>query len=132
MAKHSFIGRECVLLLDHYADLVHLLFPDDNLSIDAKRQRRRDLSLWESLKSAWEALNHEWEDDDDPNERQMVSDMIYVRGADFMTQLTKANGGQGTFYSHILVAHIPGLILRFGDLRQYSTQAIEHLHKLRK
>ncbi|KAK3237284.1 hypothetical protein CYMTET_52628 [Cymbomonas tetramitiformis] len=41
-------------------------------------------------------------------------------------------GEDGTLYSHIAFWHFPEMILRHGDLADLSTQALEHLHWLRK
>jgi hypothetical protein len=131
LQKHSFIGRECKILLSHYKSIIDMVSPPISLSQDVKRHSRRDSALWQSLSDVWEALHREWDNVDSTEERESVANQVRIRAADFCRQFHKATSG-GTYYSHILVAHMPDFIRRFGDLSLFSSQGVEHLHKIRK
>jgi hypothetical protein len=53
--------------------------------------------------------------------------------AKFVTAWVAANGKPTKgVYLHMLVAHVPDMIKRFGDLRLYQVQGLEHCHSIRK
>jgi hypothetical protein len=86
--------------------------------------------LWKRWKDLWRALNQ------DPGETQAEWNAhadrvqalanVYVDAHIDLCQHTEG------LYLHLLWAHVPDMIRRFGDLRLRQTQGLEHRHKLRK
>jgi len=58
---------------------------------------------------------------------------VQAAGVQFVSSWVAAVGAKTKgVYLHMLAAHLPDFIRRFGDLNRYSTQGMEHSHKQRK
>ena len=69
----------------------------------------------------------------DKFDREAWAVEIENAGAEFITAWVAAVGGATKgVYLHMLQAHIPDLVRRFGNLSKYSSQGLEHTHKMQK
>ena len=93
--------------------------------------RKLELSrwVWKRWKDLWLVLNS------DPGPKSnwnAHADAVKVLADKFVLSYTDLHKASQGLYLHMLVAHIPGQIRIWGDLRLRQTQGLEHGHKLRK
>ena len=61
------------------------------------------------------------------------ADEVEAAAALFLKSWVAAIGGNSKgVYLHVLMAHIPDLIRKYGDLNKYASHGLEHTHKLLK
>ena len=102
--------------------------------------KAKALELWEALTELIRELTDEWpggpEDIYDANkqgERDERADAALGLGRTYLDLFVKYIGADKvTLYLHVCVMHIPNYIRRCGSLREWSMQALEHCHSLRK
>ena len=109
-----------------------------NYSREAQMQRDRVRRVWASWERAWNAVNADF-DYSALSETCTYEDIwadrackIRVLMHRYVSNWVACVGATQGLYLHILVAHLPDQIERWGDLRVRSSQGLEHCHKRRK
>mmetsp|Transcript_25451 Transcript_25451/g.30879 ORF Transcript_25451/g.30879 Transcript_25451/m.30879 type:complete len:763 (-) Transcript_25451:569-2857(-) len=126
--KVTFIGRECITLVEKIELVVDVV-------TEASSQLNRDIvAAWKSFGEVWNALSSPMNKPLPHQEaREERASQLERLSAEFIEHFkTVSADGTETLYFHVLVDHIPFFVRRYGDLRHYSSSALEHLHAMRK
>ena len=102
---------------------------------EAARRRHHTRQAWHAWGVCWALLNEPLVYTDDcKNEdvREERAALFKVSVDAFVRAHVAAAGTTEGLYMHILHAHVPDQIRRWGDLRPRQTQGLEHAHKIRK
>ena len=128
--QHSFSGNEAKTLMELGPKLLAITCPADerktNRILETNFQRR--LKAWSDWKILWDLVNEKR-----PTEWEKWGEEVRVAARAFVKSWIAACGRTTKgVYLHILVAHLGDFIAKYGDLSVYSSQGMEHAHKLRK
>ena len=138
--KESFIGEECLKLLDRYPTLIDHIF-DDLREGKATREKGIALKLWEAYRDLWVSLTTSIPGEngiaqappsriDKDNKAKQVKRLAKK----FLNAFVKSSGqaSHATFYVHVIIGHISEFVAMYGNLMYYSAQGAEHLHRITK
>ncbi|KAK3264883.1 hypothetical protein CYMTET_26401 [Cymbomonas tetramitiformis] len=122
------IGREIEAIVRIYEALMKLVHTEGTENYDlAMKAFRAFVSLYNDL------LRRLLKGHTQLDRVKKVASIKKLAGEYIDAKLNLGSAGEdGTLYSHIAFWHFPEMILRHGDLVDLSTQALEHLHWLRK
>ena len=127
--SHSFSGLDAETLSLVAVELLDVVSPLDvrksDPVVEANYQHR--VKAWKLWEVCWALIKA------DKFDREAWAVEIENAGAEFITAWVAAVGGATKgVYLHMLQAHIPDLVRRFGNLSKYSSQGLEHTHKMQK
>jgi hypothetical protein len=124
LKKHSWIGRDCDMMHDYIGQVMDIVF-QSKTDATSQQHKASAVSVFKAFSDAYHAVSH-------------VSDFIALEPQvaamktriDFFWQMLRQHysGKQYGIYLHYLMAHVPELTLKHGNLVKYSGQALEHLH----
>ena len=98
-----------------------------------QEQWENSMACWNQWDVVWTLLNINLEEMEDEQEsRDKRADEVEKAALKFVSLWNAAHGRSKHLYLHILVAHVPAMIRRFGDLRVYQVKGLEHCHSIRK
>jgi hypothetical protein len=139
--KGSFIGEECLKLLDRYPTLIGHIF-DDLRERKATREKGIALKLWEAYRDLWVSLTASIPGEngiaqappsriDDKNNKAKHVKRLAKK---FLNAFVKSSGqaSHATFYAHVIIGHISEFAAMYGNLMYYSAQGAEHQHRITK
>ena len=148
MEETKFHGRDCEkILMQKKVQRGANLIEGYKAIIDAMQYaeegditKSKAIELWDALAALVNELSEEWpggpEDIYDPSkqgERDDRADVALELGRQYLQLFVKYVGADKvTLYLHVCAVHIPNFIRRCGSLREWSMQALEHCHSLRK
>ena len=153
----SFVGRDSEILTGAHTDLLKIIYPeamtgpwlsesvahgDDDASIaarsraeaksrneEAHRQLLRARRAWH----AWIKLFKVWDSDLTAGSTWSSRADEVKRLADiFAEKHVAACGATEGLYLHLIPAHVPDQIRKWGDMRRRESQGLEHCHSIRK
>ena len=131
--KVSFAGSEASALLTIYPLLLNVVFPcsvrEKNPAV--RHQYEQVANAWKLWAETWKLVNSTLDVDSDATRKERAL-AVAKSGKEFVDAWVVAHKRTQGLYLHLLVAHVPEMIRRFGDLRSYSSQGLEHDHSVRK
>jgi hypothetical protein len=87
-------------------------------------------TAFKTWRVCWALLNKDvGPTQDDRNKR---AEEVEIAGRAFVDAFRAAHKNTQGLYLHMLVAHVPDMIRKYGDLRPFQTQGVEHHHSKRK
>ena len=131
--KVSFAGRDAGAVDRARHDVLEITYPkaQRDKHPKVKLQWERAVACWDKWHEVWLLLNEPLEDLDDAQAaRDKRADEFQVAAVGFVKLWISAHERGKGLYLHILVAHVPAMIRRFGDLRPYQVQGLEHSHSI--
>ncbi len=122
------IGREIEAIVRIYEAIMKVVH------VEGSENYLLAIKVWQAFVSLYKALLARLPKGHTTLDRVKKAASIKKLAGDYMeAKLYLGSAGEdGTLYSHIAFWHFPEMILRHGDLVDLSTQALEHLHWLRK
>ena len=102
---------------------------------EAAKQRHAVRHAWNAWAVCWTLLNQKLEHSHVLTIQQVRNEraVLFKAAADaFVRAHVAAVGTTEGLYLHIIHAHVPDQIRKWGDLRLRQTQGLEHAHKIRK
>ena len=127
----NFTGEAAEGLLAIFPGLLEIVFPEKKrlqfVRVRLGYERAKDAV--EKWTKCWALLNLH----DTPKEEWgKLADNVQTTGTDFVNAYVLSNARTQGLYLHLLVAHTPDLIRRFGPLGYFQAQNVEHHHAARK
>ena len=127
--QHSFSGKDAETLLHCYLPLLNVVCAPEarkaSSEVEDNFQHRK--AAWEQYALTWKLINTVQDD------WSVWADEVEAAAALFLKSWVAAIGGNSKgVYLHVLMAHIPDLIRKYGDLNKYASHGLEHTHKLLK
>ena len=127
--QHSFSGKDAETLLFSYLPLLNVVCSPEaragSAEVEDNYQHRK--AAWERYSVVWKLINTvqvDW---------TVWGDEVETAAKRFLESWVAAIGGNSKgVYLHVLMAHIPDLIRKYGDLNKYASHGLEHTHKLLK
>jgi hypothetical protein len=138
--KESFIGEECLKLLDRYPTLIDHIF-DDLRGGNASAEKEVALNLWEVYRELWVSLttnipgqNGCKQSPPSQIDKDNKAKQVKRIAKKFLNAFVKSAGqsSHATFYVHVIICHLPEFVAMYGNLMYYSAQGAEHLHRITK
>ena len=102
---------------------------------EAAKRRHHVRQAWYAWGVCWALLNKALVYTDERKQedvRRERAELFKISVDAFVRAHVAAVGTTEGLYMHILHAHVPDQIIRWGDLRVRQTQGLEHAHKIRK
>ena len=131
--KHNFNGAACIQLLVFFDEVFEALFKKQNDETKTASEAQAELScrnLWILFRNFWVSLTTDF--DDPLVEKETQSQKIQFNAKLFVEGWNSVAGKNKSAYMHYLLVHLEEQVARFGDLRKYSAQGLEHLHSIFK
>jgi hypothetical protein len=127
ISRHSLNGRNCTSLLDCHPMLLRIAMPmNDEVSNTYRAEAEKMWKLWEIV---WELLRSENETGETNDQR---ANLLQTSILAWAVQYRSVCGHSAGVYFHILVAHMPEFVRKYGCLSKYSAQGLEAGHYVRK
>lgn len=123
----------CIQLLVFFDEVFEALFKKKNDETKTASEAQAELScrnLWILFRNFWVSLTTDF--DDPLVEKETQSQKVQFNAKLFVEGWNCVAGKNKSAYMHYLLVHLEEQVARFGDLRKYSAQGLEHLHSIFK
>lgn len=134
--KVSFAGADAGKLMhkDIFDTALEIIHPKEvregHNGRQVQRQWEKSMAVVAQWRVVWALLNQDL--GPSQSDRDLRAEKIQSAGVKFVNLWCSAHERSKGLYLHLLVAHVPGMVRRFGDLRLYQVQGLEHCHSIRK
>jgi hypothetical protein len=128
--KFSFAGADAEKIMRCYPEMLAVIYP-----LEARKQDKgvedkhaKAMAAWEQWELVWKLLNTDLE----PGNQTGRASELQAACTKFVNLFVKAHKRTQGLYLHMLAAHMGEMSLRWGDLRPFQAQGLEHCHSKRK
>ena len=136
--KVSFAGTEATILCHLYPVLLDVVHPRalreeaTPAGRDANKSYQSCLTAWALWVKTWRILQEPLQEPTSQEARDKRAEEVEAAGTDFVDAWVRAHKRTQGVYVHLLTQHVPDMIRKYGCLRPYSAQGLEHSHSVRK
>lgn len=135
--KESFIGRECLHLLDVHEKLIDYIFDTMLEGKQPPEVKARALAAWTDFDNLWEHLNTRIGEEGSNRlppqaDRDAAAAETQRLGDLFVRSFALAGGSSSSvssIYLHVIKFHLADAVKEYGNLMDYSCQGSEHAHQ---
>ena len=133
LQKISFIGVDTEKITHICEQLQSIVQPKSKRDEDrlVEAQYVKSMDVWTYWKSIWRLLNDAI-DSNNKTECSARADAVQSAADLWLKAWVRAHKKTQGLYIHILVHHLSDMVRRYGDLRPYQSQGLEHTHSQRK
>ena len=128
--KFSFAGADAEKIMRCYPEMSDIIYPSEARSKDSAvfATHEKAIDAWTQWELVWKLLNTDLK----PGERAATAAELQFNATKFVQRFVKAHQKTQGLYLHMLAAHIGEMYLKWGDLRPFQAQGLEHCHSKRK
>ena len=128
--KFSFAGADAEKIMRCYPEMSDIVYPPEERSrkSDVFARHADAIDAWTQWELVWKLLNTDLK----PGDRAATAAELQFNATKFVQRFVKVHQKTQGLYLHMLAAHIGEMYLKWGDLRPFQAQGLEHCHSKRK
>jgi hypothetical protein len=128
--KFSFAGADAEKIMRCYPEMLNIIYTPEKRSKDSAvfAAHEKAMDAWTQWELVWKLLNTDLK----PDARATTAAELQSNATKFVECFVKAYKKTQGLYLHMLAAHIGEMYLKWGDLRPFQAQGLEHCHSKRK